>query len=172
MSLQNQFIPILLVGSSSCDFRCSFSLRFTRFSQSCSAKKNFLFHWLPKNLALERAREHHARCMGATLHWLNLSSFAMYVQCEMTRRYATQNTQRQQSWCHFYDFISFKVCDRMSCEDCLNLQISPQILIKTSLKIFSLQALVKFQKNSPSFIKPVFLEWEHLGGILQNLEFR
>ena len=48
LSFQNQFIPILLVGSSSCDFRCSFSLRFTRFSQSCSAKKNFLFHWLPK----------------------------------------------------------------------------------------------------------------------------
>ena len=48
ISFQNQFIPILLVGSSSCDFRCSFSLRFTRFSQSCSAKKNFLFHWLPK----------------------------------------------------------------------------------------------------------------------------
>ena len=50
------------------------------------------------------------------------SSFALKNQCALTClvkpfKFCRSAAKRQQSWCHFYDFISFNVCDRMSCEE-------------------------------------------------------
>ena len=50
LSFQNQFIPILLVGSSSCDFRCSFSLRFTRFFSKLFSEKEFSLSLVAKKI--------------------------------------------------------------------------------------------------------------------------
>ena len=53
-------------------------------------------------------------------------SFAMKDQCARTClvkpfKFCRSAAKRQQSWCHFYDFISFKICDKISCEESKNI---------------------------------------------------